>query len=254
MTESILNFQRITSKVLQLMKSRDASDLNGIVNSIIDDVYPIFAHQKEYYVIGHSFGALVAMKIASMLEKMGKIGHVILIDGSPDQLVKLTRGMHRATKIHDNLEDDLITVLFRHFCSSELLDGFIAKLVACENLSRKIELLSGHISSEFKSNYSEKYMLSMLKASFNRLKVIMNLNIEADKLANIMDHKLKSTITLIRPTQTSFAQIADDYELHKYSEREIIVKYVDGNHLTVLENIELANILNELTSQTIHES
>lgn len=228
------------------MKSRDQSDLDGIANSIIGDVNQMFTNQMKYYVIGHSFGTLVALRLASMLEKLGKIGHVILIDGSPDYLFKLADGVHKATKIHDNLEDNLIMILFMHFCGSDHSDVFVTKLMKCKSLSTKIELISEFISSEFKANYSKKYLLNHIEAILNRLKIVMSLNVEANELTDIVGNKLKSTITLIRPTHASFTKIADNYELHKYTQHKVNVKFIDGNHLSMLENIDLANILNDI--------
>lgn len=239
---------------MQLTKSRNEGDLNGIVNSVIDEVYQMFANQKEYYVVGHSFGTLIALKIASMLEKRGKVGQVILIDGSPDYLLKLAQGLQRATQIDSSLEDNLILILFIHMCISDLLDEFIQKLTACDSLSTKVELMSEFVAPEFKSNYSKQYLQNLIVAILNRLKVVMNLNGTDDDMKGVMDVRLKSQITLIRPTQASVSDIVEDYDLHKFSERAVNIKYVEGNHWTVLENTELTNILSEITSQTLTES
>lgn len=252
--KTISNLQEISAKVLQLMKSRDQSDLTGIANSVFDEVSHMFTNQMKYYVIGHSFGTLIALRLASMLEKLGKIGHVILIDGSPEYLLKLAQGVHKATKIHDNLEDDLLMILFLHFCGHDHSDTFATKLVEYKGLLPKIELMTEYVSSEFKANYSKKYLMYHIEAILNRLKIVMSLDVGDNKVADIVEHKLKSEITLIRPTQASFTKIADNYELQKYTEREVNVKYIDGNHLSVLENIDLANILNEITAEASDKS
>ncbi|XP_031638918.1 fatty acid synthase-like, partial [Contarinia nasturtii] len=241
------------SKVLQFMKSQHLTDLNAVVNSVFDEVYQIFSNQAEYCIVGHSFGSLIALKVASMLEKLGKVGRVILIDGSPEYLFRLSEGLHRSTQT-GNHENDLIMILFTHFCSSEFLDDFIKKLQACDNLSLKIDLISTYMSTEFKTNYSKKYINDITVAILNRLKIIMSMSENKDAMYGIMDVKLKSPITLIRPTQASFADIVEDYDLRKYSEQEITIKYIEGHHLSVLENIELTNILNNISSQYTNAS
>lgn len=235
------------------MKSRNEMDLNSIANTVIDEVYQRFADQNEYYIVGHSFGTYIAMKLASMLEKRGKIGHVILIDGSPSHLYRLAHGLRRAVQTGD-AENDLIMVLFAHFCSTDLLDSFAKKLSTCNNLPTKIEIISEFVSTEFKINYSKQYLHNIIGAVLNRLKLVMNLNFEKNELAGVIDTKLKSFITLVRPTQASFTDIVEDYDLHKYTQQKVNIKYVDGNHLTVLKNIELTNILNKITSQRSNES
>lgn len=241
---------RIPAKLLQLMKSRNEDDLNEIVNSVIEEIHQSFINQKKFFVVGHSFGTLIALKIASMLENLGQIGHVVLIDGSPEYLQRLAQGLRRAAQTKDSIENDLIMVLFSHFCSSEHLDVVSNKVVASESLTSKIEVISEFALNEFKENYSQQYLHNILVAIFHRLKVVMNLSVKDDEITAVMDKKLKSAITLIRPTQASFTDIVEDYSLHKYTEHGVTIKYVDGNHLTVLENVELANILNELALQT----
>lgn len=243
------------AKLLQLMKSRNESVLDAIADSVFDEVCQSFEHQSAYYIVGHSFGALIAMKIASMLEKHGKIGHIILIDGSPAYLSRLGQGLCRNADLNqmaESLENDLLMVLFTHFCSSDQLERFSKKLNHCDrndNLSMKVGLMSEFVTSEFRTAYSERYLKNVMVAIVNRLKVVLHLNSQSDQLMGVMERKLKSAITLIRPTQASFADIVEDYDLHKYSEQKINIKFVEGNHLTVLENVQLTDILNSLTSR-----
>lgn len=245
------------AKLIQMMKTRTESDLNVISNSLIEEVSASFSHQNEYFIVGHSFGTLIAMKIAALLEKRGKLGHIVLIDGSPKYLLKLMQGIRRNTSQTANIENDLIMILFTHFCSLDHLDGFVKKLSNYDNLSKKIDLITEFVSLEFKAIYSKRYLHNIIVAVFNRLKLLADLNDhinETNELNAVIDTKLKSPITLIRPTQTSVADIADDYDLRTYSECAVNVKYINGNHLTVIENIELSNTLNDLSSHGLSES
>lgn len=248
---------KIPAKLLQLMSSKDECDLNAIANSVRDDVIKLFDHQKRYFIVAHSYGTICALKLASVLEKRGKLGQVVIIDGAPRYLVKLLQGIRRNTSQTENLENDLIMVCFAHFCNSDQLDEFIKKLANCDKLSSKMELIADFVSVEFKTTYSAKYLVNVIVAVLNRLKALAKFNVlldNTDELTAVLDSKLKSPITLIRPSQTVISDISKDYDLHKYSECEINVKYVDGNHLTVIENVELSNILNGLTSSELIES
>lgn len=248
---------KVPAKLLQLMGSKDANDLNGIANTVRDDVIKLFDSQRRYFIVAHSFGTLTAMKLASSLEQRGKLGHIVIIDGSPRYLVKLLHGIRRSTSQTDNLENDLIMILYMHFCNSDQLDAFIKNLVKHDKLSAKVELIADFVSPEFKATYSKPYLLNLIRAVLNRLIALVKLNVlldNKDELSAIIDAKLKSPITLIRPRQTAIADISEDYDLHKYSECEINMKYIDGNHLTVIENVELSHILNDLISSEIIKS
>lgn len=248
---------KVPAKLVQLMGSKDENDLNAIANSVRDDVTKLVDGQQRYFIVGHSFGTLTAMKLASSLEKRGKLGHLIIIDGSPRYLIRLLHGMRRNISQTDNLENDLIMILFTHLCNVDQLDLFIKKLSNCDKVSSKVELIADFVMPELKTSYSAEYLFKVAVAVLNRLKALEKFNVlldNTDELTAVMDSKLKSPITLVRPTQTSIADISEDYDLHKYSECEVCVKFVDGNHLTVIENVELSNILNDLILSEMTES
>lgn len=232
------------------MQSRNEDTLYGIANSVIDTVFHSFEDQEKFFLVGHSFGTLIAVKIASLLEKRGKIGHVILIDGSPAYLKRLAQGLARTAQCENQIEDVLIMVMFNHFCSSDLREPFVLKLSKCDSWQGKIQLIIKFLSTEIKSNYSQDYLENIIVAILNRLRVVISLNIENDELEAVIGTKLKSTITLIRPTQASFTDIIEDYGLHNYTDQPIAIHYIEGNHLSVLENTDLATTINQLTHTT----
>lgn len=229
------------------MKSRNELSLDAIANSVIQDIIEYFSNQQKYCVVAHSYGTLIAVKIASLLEQFGKCGRIILVDGSPNYLKRMAQGLLRTTKIEDHT-DVLIMVVFLQFCRSELRDEFIAKLSQMNDFEQKIDLVMEFLSAEIKDKYSVEYIKKLAVAIMNRLQVVIGLNLEDGKISDVMANKLKSPITLIRPTQASFTDIDEDYSLHRYTELDVDIKYVDGNHLTVLENPELTDIINSLIS------
>lgn len=232
------------------MKSRNEVDVKAIADTVINDIYHQFSNQNQYYLVAHSFGTITALKIASMLEKRGKLGHIILIDGSPHHIHRLVDGVRRTIQSGDQ-ENDLIMIIVAYFCRTHDIAN---KLTSCNNLSAKIELVSDFILTECKINYSKQYLCKMIGALLNRLKLVMNFDFEKDEMAGILDAPLKASITLVKPTQASCTDIAEDYHLNKFTEQSVNIKYLDGNHLTVLENTELINILNEITAQKTIES
>lgn len=232
------------------MQSWNEMDVNAIANTVIDDVYHQFSNQNEYYLVAHSFGTISALKIASMLENRGKLGHLILIDGSPHHIHRLVDGISSTVRSGDQ-ENDLMLVIVAYFCSTH---GIANKLTSCNSLAAKIELITEFILTECKINYSKQYLCKMIGALLNRLKLVMNFDFEKDEMAGILDAPLKASITLVKPTQASCTNIAEDYHLNKFTKQNVNIKYLDGNHLTVLENTELTNILNEITAQQTIES
>lgn len=64
----------------------------------------------KFQLVGHSFGCLVALEIAAVLEREGLIGTIILIDGAPKSSVEFTiqiignvKGSQMETKILERI-------------------------------------------------------------------------------------------------------------------------------------------------------
>lgn len=87
--------------------------------------------------------------------------------------------------------------------------------------------------------YSQDYLRTMANCLFQRIKMVISYKPESDQI-------LKAPITLVRPTEISIVDVEDDYGIHKLTSGNTSVKYVEGNHLTMLENLKLVQIIDEL--------
>lgn len=233
----------IPTNLIQLVNSMQATTINDIADATLDTVNRCFANQKQFYIIGYSFGSLVAIRLAQLLEQTGAIGRVLLIDGAPVYLKRLEAAITKSTSKDENSEDVLIMLTFFNLCSGEDTEKFIAQLQESDSWSKKMDLLHDYLPDAIKSAYSTPYLHKILAAMSNRLKAVTKLNIDGDAVEKIV--KLQSPVTLIRPTQASFTDIADDYALSKLAARPIDVRYVQGNHLSMLDNEEITKIIDE---------
>lgn len=221
------------------MNSVDATTIEQICEATLDTVRDCFAHQKHFYLIGHSFGAIVAIRLAQMLEQTGKLGRVLLIDGSPVYLKRMSAAMIKTTSKKENTEDVLIMLVFFNMCGGERSYKFSLQLQACKTWSMKMDLLYRHLPESIKSTYSSEYLYELIEAMSNRLKAVMKMNVDSDIV------KLASPVMLIRPKLPSFTDIADDYELSKYAEQPVEVRYADGNHLTMLDGNQVTQFIDD---------
>jgi len=57
--------------------------------------------------------------------------------------------------------------------------------------------------------------------------------------------RLKSPISLLKPTRlvTHFAE--EDYGLHKITEGKVQIHYVEGTHITMIDNDKIISDINE---------
>lgn len=188
-------------------------------------------------VIGYSFGALVAIEVARILEISGLSGHILCIDGSPVFLKKLVLKSIKADHFSLRKLENLILDNIASTCLPTLnLETFNERLFMLDDWQPKIQSLIDLLAvSECK--IIEKYLLEAVTGFYNRSVATFFYSIT---------NRIQSDVTLVRPTEASITDIDDMYELHSHTEGTVSLKYVEGNHHSVLESSSLANIVNKI--------
>lgn len=95
-----------------------------------------------------------------------------------------------------------------------------------------------------KAEYSKIYLKNFGYGLFNRLKMILYENNKCEK-----DERIRSNITLIRPKVHLVSDIENDYGLMQYTDGQVAVSFVEGNHLSMIDNSELYTIINNICTQ-----
>lgn len=228
----------IPTYILQLANTVAEKTVESITTSIFDVVKSQVFNKKEFfYLVGYSFGSFVTLELARQLENAGMKGHVLLIDGAPHFLKQLSYG-HITTELSDETIQMLLCVgVVQHVFPDESPEDLISALAKCESWEDKIDFLAIY-SKKTETQYSEPYLRNMMEALYNRLKIVFNYDVNSAV-------KIKSSITLVRPTEVAVVDIDEDYELSKYTEGSVTLKFLEGNHTTMLDNPKLALIINE---------
>jgi len=63
--------------------------------------------QKQFLIVGYSFGSLIAIELARLLEANNFSGRLILIDGAPDQM-KLWTNQHFTCTSQEELQNMIL--------------------------------------------------------------------------------------------------------------------------------------------------
>lgn len=192
---------------------------------------------QAFYLIGYSFGSVITLQIAGILEEAGLRGAVVLLDGAPPFLKKLANDQISSTYTDDSIQTYLfiiiVPILFPED-NGEILKEVLSIPVWEDRLMKLVEL------HQDQNLYSDHYTTNICSAIVCRIKICLTVDLD-----NIV--QLKHTpITLIRPTEVSVIDIDEDYGLNRYSTQKINLKFVEGNHVTMLENTKLTQILNDL--------
>lgn len=198
----------------------------------------LYKGKKRFYLIGHSFGALVAIELAKILEKNGLTGQVVCTDGSVSLFKRFLRViMPNMEATIDNVQNFLLAQL-AYAILPDITPEAIAKIIIegrtyDERANKTISLMTN-------PEYSHAYLKEFGYGLCNRVKMIMKENEE------YTGEQIQANITLIRPQTNLVLDIDNDYNLKQYTSGQVLVSFIEGNHLTMLDNIQLYQIINNI--------
>lgn len=198
----------------------------------------LFKGKKRFILIGHSFGGIVAMELAKLLEKQGLSGQVISVDGSLLLFKRFMKALmpNLEAKI-EHIQDFMVEQLAYEILPEQKPDAIRNVLKEEKNWEDR---LNKYISLMSKREFSHEYLREIGYGLLNRIKIVL------DESEEYTGEKLQSNITLIRPTTGFGVEIDNDYRLTQCTNGSVFVSYIDGNHLSLLDNIKLYEIINDI--------
>lgn len=223
--------------ILQTQSTWQAKNLGEIYEIIIGEVLNLYKDDSNFLVVAYSFGSLIGMKIASALEKAQKSGKIILVDGAPKFLHKLAiEHFPKNFREEDIQSIVIVNTIFTLFPDD---DGKVVKAVLLENSwENRLKKLTELYRDQ--KIYSVDYGVKLLNSLVNRLILVANLNLKEFPTLN------QTQTMLIRTSEHSLNDIEQDYGLSEFVASGVDVKFLEGNHATVLDNIKLSETINLL--------
>ncbi|XP_047538488.1 fatty acid synthase-like [Vanessa atalanta] len=226
--------------VLQFANNEEKWDtLDSLVNRLHKIVKSRLVPGTPYILLGYSFGTLPVLKLASLLESEDHRGTIFCLDGSPDYLyATLTNTM--TVKSDTQLQNSLICKIINMVAAkNEVSRTLMEKLEEIESYEERIKYALKLIPGQNK--YSDKFIESIVKACFDRFKMILNQH----ELK-----KVKAPIILLRPKKNPpYLQIEENYGLNKLTDGPVMVHLVNGDHISIIENKDCANIINRVLAK-----
>ena len=189
-------------------------------------------------MIGYSFGSLITLKLAKILEENGFRGKIVLIDGAPMFVNRLATDQLSIDSTDEFIQTILLSTIVPTVFpqdNGEFTKAILSLTTWESRINKLIEL------SKNQKLYSDNYIREMSNALFNRIKKILNIDLKSFKPLN------NTPISFVRPLQASIIDIDEDYGLSKYSKQKINLKFVEGNHMSMLDNSKLTDFINELS-------
>ncbi|XP_036342897.1 fatty acid synthase-like [Rhagoletis pomonella] len=223
--------------VLQLHKFADCSTVKEVAEACFDHVKAELKATEPFYIIGYSYGSFIALQLAAMLEKSGYRGQLLLIDGAPHFLKKLTLAHLGEDFTDSNLYNLLLSSIVKQIFPDEIQESVVLEFSKLDQLNDKMTRFMDYVNKQ--SLYSNEYADKMVHAMFRRISMAANYNLDTIDL-------LTTPIVLIRPAEVSLQDIEEDYCLSKITTGKVVLKVIEGNHTSMLDNPILPQIINEM--------
>ncbi|KAM7359337.1 fatty acid synthase 3 [Cochliomyia hominivorax] len=224
------------ANVLQLHSFAEMTTVTELAEASFENVKSVLSATEPFYIIGYSFGSYVALQLVALLEKAGYRGQLLLIDGAPHFLTKLTRLQLNDDFIDNDLYDMLLSIISNLIFPEETKESKELVFHKIPTLEGKLEKFMEYVAKQ--DLYSKEYSITMVNAMFRRVKMAAHYD-----LKNI--EELKTPITLVRPAEVALQDIEEDYFLSQITSGKVITKVIEGNHTTMLDNPALTQIIND---------
>lgn len=169
------------------------------------------------------------------MESRGRIGNVVMIDGSPLFFKRFVENLAPTDTSDDLILVQILTALIR----IDFQDRYheVLKIALAGNDSEeKVDNFMRFYDSE--PNLKKKYTKEWVTGLFNRFKMTQNMN------ESSFPYLKSSKISLVVPSEKIIAGLAEDYNLNRYCSQKVETLVVNGNHLSILQNAELAKFIN----------
>lgn len=200
----------------------------------------LFNGKKKFCLAAHSFGSLVAIELAKLLERNGLTGEVVIADGSV-ALFKRTLSvlMPNMDPSHENVGMFVQAQLAYQFLPEIQPDAIKQIIFEEKSFEARMDKYIGLMKTR---DYSDAYLKNMGYGLINRVGMVLR---EDDVYSG---DKIQSNITLIRPQTNLVVDIENDYQLKQYTNGQVFVDFIEGTHLTMLDNPRLYEIINTLST------
>lgn len=224
--------------ILQLLETATCSETEEIVQVIAPHVLNLFNDVDNFILIGHSFGTILTLKLASLLEINKKFGHIIQLDGSPQFINRFAHKMS-PERNDDGIRTAIAMILFDFFVPC--VDPDIAKRSIQSHDKWEDKLDAMLLESADKIPYSYEFIkLNIFTAIVNRFKIVLDIREDSFSL-------LKGTqISLIKAARSAVNGIHKDFGLARYCTDLVRINVLDGDHVTLVNNLELPKLIKEL--------
>ncbi|XP_034230761.1 fatty acid synthase-like [Thrips palmi] len=237
MLKSLCENLKSPTLVLQLPYNDDKkTTIHDFASTIYKHIKAHLAPGAPFRLVGYSFGGVVSCELTRMLERDGHKGELVLLDGAPAGMQAMTSSWISEDNNTTELE---IAVLMGLLLELKIVPPpkLREDLMKMPTWDARLEHFLAITPNT--PGYSKEHKKNACVSFLHRSVAVNNYQAAPEKI--------QTTVTLVRPNVITFKHDADDYGLSAmFQQEKIAVHFVDGDHNSMLDNVETANIINNV--------
>ncbi|XP_050524285.1 fatty acid synthase [Daktulosphaira vitifoliae] len=188
---------------------------------------------QEVLLLGYSFGGLIALELTKLLEQSNRSVKLWLIDSSPLFLKGITKIAFKGNESEENDIQVKLILRFLDLVWPSNKKQHEKNLYSLNSWEERMQFFVNLTPED--AQYSKEYQKHLLTSVYNKIQAIINYK------ENPTGH-LKSPAVLIRPIEYSLP-LSEDYELSNYFKQKVVVHFVEGDHYSIIKNVNVAKLI-----------
>ncbi|XP_077259705.1 LOW QUALITY PROTEIN: fatty acid synthase-like, partial [Temnothorax americanus] len=220
---------------LNIQSSGQSHSVMKLAAYLLPHILKKIRNQKKFLIVGYSFGSLIAIELARLLEANDFSGRLILIDGAPDQMKFWLNQYFSCTHTSQHELKNIILLSVLEIVRDSL--NLFLELDKCNTWEEKLEIFHTYFPKELNALTTKNQKIGC-STIYNHIIAIQNYDVSSLP-------RLKSSITLLKPTLPMISFTEEDYGLHKITEGKVQIHYVEGTHVTMIDNVKIISAINE---------
>ncbi|KAF2904462.1 hypothetical protein ILUMI_01702 [Ignelater luminosus] len=216
--------------------NQSAISIEELAMSLLPNIQENLPKTTPFTLVGYSYGTIVSMQLAALLEAEGRIGRVILIDGAPDMYKDLIKQQVPEMNSEALLQTLILCALMQLFIPIETVMKHKMDIYNCKTYEERVKLAMTHAPED--TPHSQEYQKRVCMLSYHRVKSVLEYQPKF--------RKLKSMVRLFKPSRHTIENYDEDYKLQQWFENPIETTTFEGNHVSILKNPQVAYTINTI--------
>ncbi|KAJ3653406.1 hypothetical protein Zmor_012660 [Zophobas morio] len=235
--EFLINSLKAHVVGVQYNYNNPEDSIERTAQNTLPHIESFLSKDTSFYIIGYSFGTLVALEMTSLLEEKGYTGILILIDGSPAYSSSSLK-KHFPHETETQFQTAVLRKISSLLIPLNVFSQYEEMLMKSNNFEEQIDLFLSLLPPKIRDEVKLEKQAGI--ALYKRCKAMLDYTFKNKKIQSSV-HLFKAKYPMVHET--------DDYQLSTICDDVVQVTTVDGDHATILNSPDFVKAVSEIVPE-----